>query len=84
MTPDAIMPLPTIFPGVRGEVRQDEPMAKHTSWGVGGVASYYFKPRDREDLAHFLSILPTASNLSIETEGSVATTPQRSKLATVV
>ena len=58
MTPDAIMPLPTIFPGVRGEVRQDEPMAKHTSWGVGGVASYYFKPRDREDLAHFLSILP--------------------------
>ena len=58
MTLEAIMPLATLFPGVRGEIRQNEPMAKHTSGGAGGIASYYFKPQDREDLAHFLSLLP--------------------------
>ena len=58
MTLEAIMPLATLFPGVRGQIRQNEPMAKHTSWGAGGIASYYFKPQDREDLAHFLSLLP--------------------------
>ena len=63
MTLEAIMQLATIFPGVRGEIRQDEPMAQHTSWRVGGAAGYYFKPQDREDLSLFLSVLPRATPL---------------------
>jgi UDP-N-acetylmuramate dehydrogenase len=39
-------------------VRRDEPMAKHTSWHVGGPADVFFTPRDREDLAAFLRALP--------------------------
>jgi UDP-N-acetylmuramate dehydrogenase len=35
-------------------VRLDEPMAKHTSWRVGGPAEVFFTPRDRDDLASFL------------------------------
>jgi UDP-N-acetylmuramate dehydrogenase len=39
-------------------VRRDEPMAKHTSWRVGGPADVFFTPRDRDDLASFLRNLP--------------------------
>ena len=39
-------------------VRRDEPMAKHTSWRVGGPAEAFFSPRDRDDLASFLRALP--------------------------
>ncbi|MEZ5498570.1 MAG: UDP-N-acetylmuramate dehydrogenase [Steroidobacteraceae bacterium] len=35
-------------------IRRDEPMARHTSWHVGGPADLYFEPRDRADLAAFL------------------------------
>ena len=44
--------------GVRGIVKADEPMSKHTSWHAGGRAKIYFKPADEEDLVHFLSGLP--------------------------
>jgi len=39
-------------------VRRNEPMAKHTSWRVGGPADLFFTPRDRDDLAAFLAQLP--------------------------
>jgi UDP-N-acetylmuramate dehydrogenase len=39
-------------------VRRNEPMAKHTSWRVGGPADLYFKPRDVAALARFLAALP--------------------------
>jgi UDP-N-acetylmuramate dehydrogenase len=39
-------------------LRCEEPMAKHTSWRVGGPAEAFFSPRDREDLASFLRALP--------------------------
>ncbi|HEX2138974.1 MAG TPA: UDP-N-acetylmuramate dehydrogenase [Woeseiaceae bacterium] len=42
------------FPSVRGELRRDEPFARHTSWRVGGAAELWFKPADLEDLAQFL------------------------------
>ena len=35
-------------------VLRDEPMARHTSWRVGGPADLWFTPRDVEDLSAFL------------------------------
>jgi UDP-N-acetylmuramate dehydrogenase len=37
--------------------RRNEPMARHTSWRVGGPADIYFKPRDADELARFLASL---------------------------
>jgi UDP-N-acetylmuramate dehydrogenase len=42
---------------VRGEVRRDEPLARHTSWRVGGPARTFFRPADRQDLISFLATL---------------------------
>src|SRR5450631_2505271 len=39
-------------------VLRDVPMAKHTSWHVGGPADLFFTPRDVMDLASFLRQLP--------------------------
>jgi UDP-N-acetylmuramate dehydrogenase len=39
---------------VRGELRHDEPMSRHTSLRVGGPAELWFKPADVEDLQAFL------------------------------
>ena len=44
--------------GIRGSLKMDEPMCRHTSWRLGGRADYYFVPADREDLLEFLSRLP--------------------------
>lgn len=44
--------------GLRGELRFDEPMARHTSWRVGGAAQRYFRPADIDDLAAYLARLP--------------------------
>jgi UDP-N-acetylmuramate dehydrogenase len=41
-----------------GRVRYDEPMSAHTSWHSGGPADVFFTPRDVEDLANFLRLLP--------------------------
>ncbi|NKF22931.1 UDP-N-acetylmuramate dehydrogenase [Solimonas marina] len=38
--------------------RQHEPMARHTSWRVGGPADRYFEPASREALADFVRGLP--------------------------
>jgi UDP-N-acetylmuramate dehydrogenase len=39
-------------------VRFDEPMAKHTTWHVGGLADAYYTPNSANELAEFLSLLP--------------------------
>jgi UDP-N-acetylmuramate dehydrogenase len=44
-------------------IRRHEPMAKHTSWRVGGAADVFFTPRDRADLAAFLAQLPADTPL---------------------
>lgn len=36
---------------------QDEPMARHTSWRVGGPADLFFKPSGVDELASFLATL---------------------------
>jgi UDP-N-acetylmuramate dehydrogenase len=43
---------------MRGELLLDEPLARHTSWRVGGPADRYYKPADLDDLAAFLATLP--------------------------
>ncbi|HEY0721938.1 MAG TPA: UDP-N-acetylmuramate dehydrogenase [Gammaproteobacteria bacterium] len=45
-------------PALRGLLLEQEPMAKHTTWRVGGPADHYYTPADVEDLAQFLAALP--------------------------
>jgi UDP-N-acetylmuramate dehydrogenase len=42
---------------LRGELRRDEPLARHTSWRVGGPAHCFYRPADRDDLVAFLQQL---------------------------
>jgi UDP-N-acetylmuramate dehydrogenase len=42
---------------VRGELREHEPLSRHTSWRVGGPARWFFRPADAADLAGFLARL---------------------------
>ena len=46
------------LPALRGTLLLDEPMARHTTWRVGGPAQRYYAPADLDDLAVFLSSLP--------------------------
>ncbi len=48
MAAEALTPL-------RGTLKHNEPMSKHTSWRVGGNADHYYQPADIEDLAVYLS-----------------------------
>ncbi len=40
---------------LRGRLKMNESMARHTSWRVGGPAERYYEPADLDDLAEFLS-----------------------------
>jgi UDP-N-acetylmuramate dehydrogenase len=44
--------------GLRGELRTQEPMARHVSWRAGGRAARFYAPADLDDLAVFLRQLP--------------------------
>ncbi len=39
---------------LRGELRLNEPMARHVSWRAGGTAARTYAPADRDDLCAFL------------------------------
>lgn len=41
-------------PPLRGELRHDEPMARHVSWRAGGPVDCAYLPADLDDLAVFL------------------------------
>lgn len=43
---------------LRGEMRYDEPLARHTTWRVGGPADRFYRPADSDDLVAFLQQLP--------------------------
>lgn len=43
---------------LRGELRLDEPMSRHTGWRTGGPAQRWYRPADAQDLAGFLRTLP--------------------------
>jgi UDP-N-acetylmuramate dehydrogenase len=47
-----------LAPEFATRVLQNEPMAKHTSWHVGGPADLFFTPRDAMDLGAFVRHLP--------------------------
>ncbi len=40
---------------LRGNLKLNESMARHTTWRVGGLAERYYEPADLDDLAEFLS-----------------------------
>ena len=48
-----------LSPEYSSRVLHDVPMAKHTSWHVGGPADLFFTPRDAMDLAAFVRQLPS-------------------------
>lgn len=48
---------------LRGEMKLNEPMSRHTSWRIGGVADQFYTPADLEDLADFLARLPENENI---------------------
>jgi len=54
---------PTATFKLRGTLRHDEPMARHTSWRVGGPAQHFFQPADADDLGQFLRQLPVTEPL---------------------
>jgi UDP-N-acetylmuramate dehydrogenase len=43
---------------LRGEWREREPLARYTSWQVGGPAEHFYRPADVDDLAAALASLP--------------------------
>ncbi len=47
-----------MMPELRGELRFNEPMARHVSWRAGGEARLYFVPADLADLGLLLASLP--------------------------
>ena len=49
---------PIKFQGLRGELRENEPMARYLTWRAGGPARRFFAPADLEDLSIFLGQLP--------------------------
>ncbi len=49
----AVAPAP-----LRGAMLKNEPMSRHASWRVGGVAEFAYIPADIADLANFLESLP--------------------------
>lgn len=48
---------------LRGNLLLNEPMSRHTSWKIGGVAERMYTPADIDDLALFLSDLPESEPL---------------------
>jgi len=48
---------------LRGVMRFQEPMAKHTSWKVGGPAERFYIPADLTDLSNFLTQCSTDTTL---------------------
>src|SRR3990167_2516088 len=45
---------------LRGQLRHNEPMARHVSWRAGGVVDRAYMPADLADLQEFLRGLPAA------------------------
>ncbi len=47
-----------VLTGLRGTLRHGEPLARHTSWRVGGPAQHFYQPADIDDAAALLRQLP--------------------------
>ncbi len=55
---------------LRGEVRHDEPMARHVSWRAGGRVSRAYVPADINDLCAFIAAAPPTEPLLLVGLGS--------------
>ena len=51
------------YHGLKGVLKVNEPLAKYTSWRVGGIARQLYRPTSVADLSHFLSQLPRSEPL---------------------
>ena len=65
-----MMSEPIHFTGLRGVLKRDEPLAKHTTWRCGGKADLAYIPADRDDLAMFVRSLPAGESLTVIGLGS--------------
>ena len=75
---------------VKGKLLEDEPMSKHTTYGIGGPAMAYITPKDRFDLSNILKFsakyeipvyfVGTGSNLLVADSGikGIVLTPAKS------
>jgi UDP-N-acetylmuramate dehydrogenase len=53
----------TNLPGLKGSLLENEPLAKYTSWRVGGPAKRMYIPDDKQDLVTFIAGLPEGEPL---------------------
>ena len=60
----------TIHGELRGELKRNEPMARHVSWRAGGAAKQFFKPADLADLQAFLPVLSNEESIMFVGLGS--------------
>jgi UDP-N-acetylmuramate dehydrogenase len=71
-------------PALRGQMRLNEPMSRHTSWRVGGPADRAYVPADLEDLCLFLRSLPRSETVFCVGLGSNLLVRDRGLRGTVV
>ncbi len=50
--------LPSFMDGLCGELKLNEPMARHTTWRAGGCAEYFYSPAGKQDLIRCLQQIP--------------------------
>jgi len=48
---------------LRGQLQFNEPLAKYTSWRVGGSADRFYSPADKDDLEQFIQTLATGEQV---------------------
>jgi UDP-N-acetylmuramate dehydrogenase len=65
-----IMHEPRAFAALRGTLVRDAPLARYTTWRVGGNADLLYAPADRDDLAEFLHGIPVAMPVTMLGLGS--------------
>jgi UDP-N-acetylenolpyruvoylglucosamine reductase len=61
---------PLRFAALRGTLKRDAPLARHTSWRTGGNADVLYVPADRDDLAAFVRQWPRPLPLTVIGLGS--------------
>lgn len=67
-----------------GKFLTQEPLAKYTTWRVGGPAQYFFQPNDIEDLANFLTTYQKTSRILWLGGGSNVLVPDQGIKATII
>lgn len=61
---------PLAFKALRGTLRRDASLARHTSWRSGGNADVLYVPADRDDLASFVAQWPRPAPVTVIGLGS--------------